>query len=452
MDRTFSIHTVGCKLNQFESECIRQALVRASWEHRRFDERAAVYVINSCTVTGRSDARCRAAARRARRLAPGSLIVVAGCYAETQPGRLAGMAEVDLVVGNAEKGSLPAILEGIASGRSADESRWLAAGRTDGPAAFAPIDGFLGHARAFVKIQEGCSDSCAYCIVPLARGTSRSVAPEAVVAQIETLRASGYSEIVLTGVHIGRYGVDLSPATSLAALVELVVSRTGIPRLRLSSVEPTEVTARLLALAGGNGRVAPHFHVPLQSGDDDVLRAMNRPYRAGLFRDTVETILREVPGAAVGTDVIVGFPGETEEAFERTAALVRDLPLSYLHVFNYSPRPSTAAATMRGQVGGADKKRRGGALIDIGKRKRLAFESSQIGTVHLVVVEAPPRGAPRLSRSLTGNYCEVLIPRGAAPERSLVRVRVTRASRGKLYGELADGGGAATEREAAIES
>jgi threonylcarbamoyladenosine tRNA methylthiotransferase MtaB len=436
MDRTFSIQTIGCKLNQFESERIRQDLVRGDWEYRRFDEGAAVYIINSCTVTGRSDLRSRGAARRARRVAPDSFVVVTGCYAETQPGRLAGMNEVDLVVGNAEKDRIPDILEGIASGRSPAEARGLAAARRDREEPRPPIDGLLDHARAFVKIQDGCNASCSYCAVPLARGASRSVAPGDVLAQVAALLSAGYREIVLTGVHIGRYGADLLPATTLERLVDLIFDETPLPRLRLGSVEPTEVTPRLVAHARDGGRLAAHFHIPLQSGDDAVLRAMNRPYRTDTFRETIELIAGENPCAAIGTDVIAGFPGETGESFGRTLALVRDLPLAYLHVFGYSPRPGTAAAAMGGRVSAVEKKRRSRALIDLGAAKRRAFEESQIGTEHLALVEGLARREPRFVRALTGNYCEVLVPRRAAAERSLLRIRVARRSNGILYGDV----------------
>ena len=451
MDKTFSIHTIGCKLNQFESEAIRVRLVRGGWEYRSFDEAASVCIINSCTVTSRSDMRSRGAARRARRIAPDSFIVVTGCYAETQPGRLAGMREVDLVVGNGEKDGLPDILDGILAGMSPADARERAAARGSGGAAPAPVDGLFGHARAFVKIQDGCNASCSYCAVPLARGPERSVAPAAVLAQVEALVAGGYNEIVLTGVHIGRYGPNLSPATALDRLVELIFEKTAIARIRLGSVEPTEVTPRLVALARDGGRLAPHFHVPLQSGDDAILGAMKRPYTTAAFRETVALIVRENGNAAIGTDVIVGFPGETAERFERTVALVRDLPLAYVHVFGFSPRPGTAAGAMENQVNGREKKRRVRLLIDLGAAKRRSFEESQIGTEHLAVIEGPVPNEPRSARALTGNYCEVFVPRRGAVERSLARICVTGVSSGTLRGEIAGRGAPAPAGKAVDE-
>lgn len=449
MNKTFSIHTIGCKLNQFESEAIRGRLARGGWEFRDFDEGASVCIINSCTVTSRSDLRSRGAARRARRIAPDSFIVVTGCYAETQPGRLAGMREVDLVVGNREKNDLPEILDGILAGMRPSEARKRAAARDDGGAAPMTVDGLLGHARAFVKIQDGCDAACSYCAVPLARGPERSVAPGAVLRQAESLAAGGYNELVLTGVHIGRYGRDLSPPTALDRLVELIFEKTTIGRIRLGSVEPTEVTPRLAALARDGGRLAPHFHVPLQSGDDRILGAMKRPYTAAIFRESVELILRENARAAIGTDVIAAFPGETAESFARTVALVRDLPLAYLHVFGFSPRPGTAAAAMRGETDAGEKKRRVRVLLDLGAAKRRSFEESQIGSEHLAVIEGPAPGDPRSARTLTGNYCEVFVPRRGAVPRALARVRVTGASNGTLRGEIAGLGAPAPAEKAA---
>jgi threonylcarbamoyladenosine tRNA methylthiotransferase MtaB len=439
MDKTFTILTLGCKLNQFESEWIREALLRRGWEHRRFENGASCYIINSCTVTGRSDARCRNAARRTRKAAPEAFVVVTGCYAETQPERLAAMSEVDLVLGNDRKGSLPAILDRLAaSGRGAGvegSSRIPAASGTD------PIfiSRFLDHSRAFVKVQEGCNSSCSYCIVPRARGVSRSVPEEAVLDQVRVLRASGYNEIVLTGIHIGRYGADLEPPRTLASLVESLLEHTDTPRIRLSSIEPNEVTPGILGLLRETNRLAPHLHIPLQSGDDTVLSAMNRPYRAADFRNRIEEVALVRDAVAIGTDVIVGFPGETERCFENTYALLRDLPITHFHVFPFSPRPFTAAAGMRGAVDPGAKKERSARLIELGTSKKRAFEESHVGSVQLALVEGPAADTRGFVRCRTGTYCEVLIPAGCAEAGALVPVYISRLSRKYLLGTPAGG-------------
>ena len=451
MEKTFSILTLGCKLNQFESEWIRESLLRRNWEYRRFGQSASCYIINSCTVTGRSDARCRRAVRRTRRTAPKACIVVTGCYAETQPEMLEAMQEVSLVLGNDQKRSLPAILDRIAADGCA--------GGTDAadsvPAEPRPdhmfIDRFLDHSRAFVKVQEGCNASCAYCIVPRARGRSRSVPSDSVIDQVRLLHENGYHELVLTGIHVGRYGADLQPPQTLASLVESILERTDVPRIRLSSVEPNELTPRLLAILRETDRLAPHLHVPLQSGDDSVLRAMNRPYRAADFRMRIEDIMRARDAVAIGTDIIVGFPGETARCFENTYALLRDLPITHFHVFPFSPRPFTRAATLAGTVDSAEIRARSARCIELGQSKKRSFQESHVGSMQLVVVEGPASDAPGFVRSRTGTYCEVFLRAGGTRTGALVPVSICRFSSGRLYGTpIGDGSASEEERTPCI--
>jgi threonylcarbamoyladenosine tRNA methylthiotransferase MtaB len=270
--------------------------------------------------------------------------------------------------------------------------------------------------------------------VPRARGPSRSVPVADVLEQVSILWENGYHEVVLSGVHIGRYGADFDPPCGLADLVEAILERTSAVRVRLSSIEMNEVTPRLIDLMRATDRLAPHLHIPLQSGDDRILEAMNRSYRVSGFRGRIEEIARARDGIAIGTDIIVGFPGETEACFENTYELVRDLPISHLHIFGYSPRPQTPAAAMAGTVGGERKRERGSRLIELGKAKRRAFLESHIGSVQLVLVQKPPRPQSSLVRSLTGTYCEVLLPKEIGARGSLVPVRVSRFDRGTLYG------------------
>jgi threonylcarbamoyladenosine tRNA methylthiotransferase MtaB len=434
MEKTFSIITIGCKLNQFESEYIREALQRRDWVYRRFEDGACFYIINSCSVTGRSDARCRNAVRRTRKSAPGSFIVVTGCCAETQRERLEAIPEIDLVLGNDAKPSIPAILDEVAGRRELSVAAAPGAVPGAAPGEERCIERFLDHSRAFVKIQDGCDAACSYCIVPRARGSSRSIPREKVLSQVRILHDNGYHEIVLTGVHIGRYGADLRPASTLVSLVEEILGRTGSLRIRLSSIEPTEVTPELLALMRRTERVAPHFHIPLQSGDDRILAAMNRPYRAADFRDLISEIAGARDGIAIGTDVIVGFPGETDEHFERTYSLVGNLPLCYVHVFGFSPRPLTPAAAMGGAVSAVVKKARSSRLLELGRIKRGAFLESQIGTRHESIVEGTRPRASSFVRALTGNYCDVFIPGAGLRAGSLVSIRIERMTRGNLYG------------------
>jgi len=439
MEKTFSTVTIGCKLNQFETEWIREALIRRNWKFRRFEDGAAFCIINSCTVTARSDARCRKAARLAKRTNPCSFVVVTGCYAETQRESLEGMNEVDLVLGNGEKSSIPAIIDAIAEREQGDLQTDRRAISRSETTERTEIDRFLDHARAFVKVQEGCNASCSYCIVPRARGPSRSVPAAAVLEQVAILRENGYHEVVLSGVHIGRYGADLDPPGTLADLVEAIIERTDAVRVRLSSIEMNEVTPRLLELLRATDRLAPHLHIPLQSGDYRILGAMNRSYRASNFRGKIEEIARAGDGIAIGTDIIVGFPGETEACFENTFNLVRELPITYFHVFGFSSRPQTPAAAMGGTVSPDRKRERSGRLIELGKAKKRAFLESHVGSAQLALVQGPAHQRSSLVRSLTGTYCEVLLPKEIGARGSLVAVRVSRFSRGTLYGAPFEG-------------
>jgi threonylcarbamoyladenosine tRNA methylthiotransferase MtaB len=421
--RTFSIITFGCKLNQYESECIRQSLEKMKWTYRPFEEGVDCFIINSCTVTGKSDSRCRNAVRRARRLTPDARIIVTGCYAETQPEALEGMDEVDLVLGNDEKGRIPWILDG----RDIEQSG-------NGDAAFGLIDEFLDHSRAFIKVQEGCNAGCTYCVIPRARGPSRSTPPAEVLDQVHRLANNGYGEIVLTGIHIGRYGADLRERIDLAALVELLLKQTDDIRFRLSSIEINEVTDRLAGLVASSERIASHLHIPLQSGDDGMLEMMKRPYDTGLFSDRIEQIMKLNSGTALGTDIIVGFPGETNERFLNTYRFVKEMPFTYLHVFSYSRRPGTAAALMDGQVHPDTRKSRSRKLINLGKRKRTGFMKEQIGATELSLVQGSANRFSRFSVALTGTYCEVMIPRDESIRNRMIPVRITHYSRGRLYG------------------
>ncbi len=419
---TFSITTLGCKLNQYESECIRQALVSKDWEFRAFGENADYYIINTCTVTGRTDSRCRNAIRRARKYAPDSTIIVTGCYAETQAEILEKMAETDMVIGNGEKDSIVRTLERLAGRPVSEESDIL------------DIADFSEHSRAFIKIQEGCDASCTYCIIPKARGRSRSVPFDRVLAQIRKLVDNGIEEIVLTGIHIGRYGRDLSGGPSLDGLIESLLSETDSLRIRLSSIEVNEVTDGILNIISSTERLAPHLHIPLQSGDDAILNAMNRPYDTAFFRERIEALRALSDGIGIGTDIITGFPGEDDSSFRNTFEFVRDLPLTYFHVFSFSKRPGTPAASMDGQVDPETRKRRSRKLIDLGRSKKREFMRSCTGRRELAVIQGKAKRFSRFSTALTGNYCEVSVDSSSSLNGRLVPVEITHYSRGRLYG------------------
>lgn len=430
-ERSFSIVTLGCKLNQYESETIRQYLVNIGWKYRSFGENVSFQIINTCTVTGKTDSRCRNAIRRARKIAPGSKIIVTGCYAETQPASLEAMRETDLVVGNDGKSRIGLIMENIIR---RDVGKELL--DEEGGAGIADIEDFSGHSRAFIKIQEGCNSFCSYCIIPIARGRSRSVHPKDILRQVKLLETNGLEEIVLTGIHIGRYGLDLGEDISLSSLLETLIEKTNRIRFRLSSIEVSEVSKTLIDLASKTWRIAPHFHIPLQSGDDDILAAMNRLYDTAAFREKIEEVKGACPDSIVGTDIIVGFPGETEKRFANTYEYANSLDVDYFHVFPFSRRPGTPADGMPDQIRPELKKSRSGKLIKLGKAKRKEFMLSRIGKREIGLIQERSGLFSEFTSALTGNYVEVNVKTREDLGGKLVELIITHYSRGKLYGRL----------------
>jgi len=429
-DLTVAFFTLGCKLNQFESFDLEGQFTRRGYSVLPFRESASIYVINTCTVTGKSDYRCRQTIRKARRRNPDATVVAIGCYAQTQPGVLAGMPEVDFVLGNSEKSD---IFRHLSLG---DGERVRVSHLSEKQAApFGEISGFGSHTRAFVKIQDGCDARCSYCIVPDARGPNRSRPTANVLAQVERLAAEGYREVVLTGVHLGTWGRDLSPSDTLAALLARLVETPRPERLRLSSIEPTEFTPDLVKVLTSE-RICPHLHIPLQSGSPRILRAMRRPYDPGLYAALVEKLSESIPDLGLGADIIAGFPGETGKEFEETVAFINRLPLSYLHVFPYSKRPGTVAAELPDQVGGEERERRAALLRKLGKDKAEAFRRERIGRSYTALIETQPDRETGLGKALTGNYLKVLVEAPEAAANTLRRIRITGVEGGKIHGTL----------------
>ena len=433
--------TLGCKLNQFETEQMREQLEAAGCETVEWGERADIYVVNSCTVTARADRDTRRLARLARRLNPEAIVVVAGCVAEVYPQSLRAMPEVDLVLPNRDKARLAELLQSRGVLRVAPRDD-----RPDYAGTGPMLTRFAGHTRAFVKVQEGCDAACAYCVIPQARGRARSVPSDVVEQQVRALLAAGHPEIVLIGTHLGRYGADLEPPTTLGQLCLRLCNIEELPRLRLSSIEPGEVDddiRRLVAhggaaLAGdqaqryGRGKVCRHLHLPLQSGSDSVLARMGRPYEADFYAQLVRQLVQASPALAVGADVLVGFPGEREEEFAETLALVEALPLAYLHVFTYSPRPGTRAAAMGDQVPPEERKRRNHALREIGARKQAAFAKSQVGATLEVVIER--RLEPDVFEGISDNYLRVKFRARHTAPKPLMAVKIAAAEGDGLVG------------------
>jgi threonylcarbamoyladenosine tRNA methylthiotransferase MtaB len=400
MATRFAIATLGCKVNQYDSAIIESRLRASGMERREFTEQADVYIVNTCTITDRADAESLRIARRARRLNPNARVVMTGCLAQASPDVLAKASEVNAVIG---LGRLDDLERAVASG--AGERVMVTNLRKEkAPIEMAAVT-LDGHTRAFLKLQEGCDQFCTFCIVPFSRGTSRSVEPRRVMAALDDLHARDFKEVVLTGVHLGGYGKDLQPPVDLAELLEMIAERCPIERVRISSLDPEELIDRVVEIISGSGKFCPHLHLPLQSGDDETLSRMRRRYERDYFRDRIERVLSVWPDAAIGTDLIVGFPGETAAQFESYFEFVESMPLAYFHVFPYSVRAGTTAAKFTGRVAPAEIKRRAALMRELGDRKRVEFARRQLGTTLKVLLEE--RGPRGELRGYSRNYVRV---------------------------------------------
>jgi len=430
--RTVSFATLGCRLNQVDTRVLQTMLEARGFKTVDFDEPADVVVVNTCTVTARAEFSDRQMIRRAARVSPDATLVVTGCWAQTSPDEVAALSGVDLVVGNADKDRLPDLLEGAGAARMhVSDIKRARISET------APVARWHGRSRAFLKVQDGCQHRCAFCVVPLARGASRSLDPKVVLDQARLLVEAGHLEIVLTGVDLGHYGADLVPRTTLAALLRSLVEIPGLRWVRLSSLLPAYFTPELIEIVTGSPLVAPHLHIPLQSGSARVLRLMRRPYDARMYRALIERLVAARPGLGLGADVIAGFPGESESDFAETMACVEALPFSYLHVFPYSPRKGTEAVGLGGELDQRTIARRSRALRELGRAKSDAFRRRLVGSSQDVLVLETRERATGALVGLTGNYIEVAFDGPDGLMRTFARVRVTGADAARTVGELA---------------
>jgi threonylcarbamoyladenosine tRNA methylthiotransferase MtaB len=423
---TVGFATLGCRLNQVESQELRGLLERSGFAVVEEGAPARVFVVNTCTVTSRADFSDRQAIRRLHRAHPDAVLVVTGCYAQTDPEAVARLSGVDLVVGTQDRYRLPELIGALVKRPRAAIAVSPVAEAREVPAA--PFARMAGRTRAFVKVQDGCQHRCAFCIVPAARGPSRSRTIEAVLAQVRELVAAGHGEVTLTGVDIGHYGWDLLPRTSLAALLRAVVDVPVLRWVRLSSVLPAYFTPELIEVVAGSGKVAPHLHLPLQSGSDRVLKLMRRPYNARMYRALVDRLASSIAGLGLGTDLIVGHPGEGEEDFAATRDLVAELPFSYLHVFSYSDRKGTEATRLPGRVPAPLIRARSAELRALGLAKSLAFRRGLVGQRREIVVLGTPGRQADLAVGLTSNYVEVQFPGAGRPRGAFATLRITGAA------------------------
>ena len=430
-----AIATFGCKANQYDSEIIRENFEENNFDLVPFSEPADIYVINTCTVTGKTDFQARQLIRKTYRVNPQAKIVVTGCYAQAAPEELKKIPGVSVVIGNPDKWEIVNIIKE----EEKNPSSGIRVTPVEKEIIFPEkkIKRFSAKTRFFLKIQDGCNAQCAYCIIPRVRGSSRSLAPKTVLELLGSIGSSGYKETVLTGIHLGSYGLDLSPQTSLLNLLHKIEKQMPVSRIRLSSIEPNEVTRKMVDLLAASMIVCPHLHLPLQSGDNTILRKMNRPYSAENFQSLVGTLTNSIKNLAIGADVIVGFPGEGEEEFNRTLRLLEELPITYLHVFPFSPRKGTRAFSLPNKVNGNAVKNRGEILRRLSKQKRESFYRSYLNKELAVLIEARRHRTTGLLKGLSRNYIPVLIDGGNELMNTEIPVRIVSVEGEEVKGKIA---------------
>ncbi|MCR6544940.1 tRNA (N(6)-L-threonylcarbamoyladenosine(37)-C(2))-methylthiotransferase MtaB [Dehalobacterium formicoaceticum] len=431
-----AVCTLGCKVNQNETDAIVSSLIQAGFQEVPFEEKADLYVINTCTVTHLADRKSRQMVRRAIKNNPAAMVVVTGCYAQTSPGDVLGINGVDLVIGTQDRHRLLDLLEEAKAARKPLNVVGDIMQADD----FEEITGEELHphmVRAYLKIQEGCNQYCSYCIIPYARGPVRSRPLERVLEAAKQLVYSGYKEIILTGIHTGAYGSDLRPQMDLAGLVGELVRISDLKRLRISSLDPNEINEELLQVMTSSPILCPHLHISLQSGDDEILGRMNRHYDTAYYLSLVERIRRILPDIAFTTDIMVGFPGETEEAFQNTYDLVEKIGFSGLHVFKYSPRKGTAAASFPDQISPQVKEERSKRLIALGERLSREYARKYLGrTVEVLAEQRVEINGENFWEGHSGNYLKILFAENGDYKGQLVSVSLERYQDNVIFGHL----------------
>ena len=412
-----SFYTLGCRLNQAETAIIARSLESKGFEISDFGQRVDLTVINTCTVTEKADAKCRQAVRRILRQNPDTFVAVVGCYAQMAVDSIRKISGVDLIIGNEDKLHIADYLNGLAK---QDKPLIIHSPKISrGDFTIAQYGLYNNATRANLKIQDGCNFVCSFCIIPTARGPARSRNPDDIIREASELVALGHQEIVLTGVNIGTYSSDYH---TIITVLERLEHLSGLKRIRISSIEPTTIPEKVIEMMAGSEKICKHLHIPLQSGDDRILKRMRRKYTAKEFIDFVEFVHRTVPEVGIGTDVMVGFPSEDEAAFNHTKKMLADLPVSYYHVFTYSDRKGTASNKMTDKVAPNIKKKRTSIMIEQGERKRRAFSQGYIDTRRTVLFEQ--RDKEGYWFGFTSNYIQVALKSEQDLHNKLVTVRL----------------------------
>jgi len=416
MQKTQSVafHTLGCKLNFSETSTLSRQLEKEGFEKKAFTEKADIYVINTCSVTENADKECRQLVRRIQRLAPESFVVITGCYAQLKPKEIAEIPGVDLVLGASEKFNLVPHLANLTKGDATKICSCDIDTVTDFKSSYSVND----RTRTFLKVQDGCDYSCTFCTIPMARGKSRSDRIENVVADAQTLASKGVKEIVLTGINLGDFGKSeeggKKHTENFFDLLKALEQETNMPRYRISSIEPNLLTNEIIEFVAKSKRIMPHFHIPLQSGSDAVLKLMQRRYTRDLYQERVDLIKKIMPHACIGVDVIVGSPGETEDYFKESLEFIHALDIDYLHVFTYSERAATKALTIKPIVPMQERHERNKILRNLSYQKLQYFTESQRGSTRKVLFESPKVNKEDESivmlEGFTDNYIKVETP------------------------------------------
>lgn len=403
--KTVAAYTLGCKVNQYETEALLELFENQGYEAVDFEDKADVYLVNTCTVTGLSARKSRQIIRRAKSANEASIVIAAGCYSQTAPGEVMEIPSVDLVLGTKDRSRIMEFVGEIAS----KATRINAVSNIMAERSFENlgVTKYNERTRAFLKIQEGCTQFCSYCIIPYARGPVRSRPEAEVLEEVEKLAESGFKEIVLTGIHTASYGRDLKN-TSLLQLLRKVDKIEGISRVRLGSIEPTTITPEFVSAAVSMSKLCPHYHISLQSGCDATLKRMNRKYTTEDYRKSVRLLRENIEGVAVTTDVMVGFPGETEEEFAQTYSFLEEIGFAQMHVFKYSPRKGTPAAGFQDQVSSEVKEERSRKVLDLAAKLTMKFNSGFTGKNIPVLFEQEVKSMAGYVEGLTSNYIKVV--------------------------------------------
>jgi threonylcarbamoyladenosine tRNA methylthiotransferase MtaB len=426
--KTFYVKTLGCKVNRYESDGIATELKKNGFKRAKTIKDAQICIINTCTVTSKAGMQSRQAIRKIANSNPTAKIIVTGCHAQIEPELIKTIENVDKIVDHKNKFKIADIICNSLPSLKLNECK-----DTTFPSFKHLVKGEM--TRAYLKIQDGCNSYCSYCIIPYARGKSRSMSENEVITNLNQLYANGFNEAVLTGIHIGYWGKDLKKKSTFSKLLHSIMEEKSIPRIRISSIEPNELTDDIINLASNNARLCDHFHIPLQSGDDEILKEMKRPYDIAFFKNLITKINKKLPMVSLGLDVIAGFPGETKDHFENTYSFIKNLSITYLHVFPYSPRKGTKAYDFANKVNNSEIKSRCSLLRKLSIKKKRDFENKMMNKNFKAVIQTKRDKKTNLLKAITSNYLSVLVKGDDELKGKIVDIIVEKWDENrKLYG------------------